>query len=641
MKILKMLLSFLVMFPMWGEASLPVHPLPAGAPDAGFQGRTSVSGANSTFQSCTRVASLTVVASMSGASPTLQSGSSSGPSPHQRGENAGGFTTGNPSAEATLLAAFPGAQGHGKYTTGGRGGRVIYVTHLKDDNTAGSLRYALNQAGPRIILFKVSGTIQLTSELKINKGDVTLAGQTAPGDGITLRDYPVVINAGNVIIRYLRFRMGDAAQQEGDALGGRFQKNIIIDHCSMSWSTDECVSFYQNENFTLQWCLIAESLRNSVHGKGANGYGGIWGGRKASFHHNLLAHHDSRNPRLGEMDGDPFALTDLVDLRNNVIYNWVGNSCYGGEGMNANIVNCTYKPGPGTTKKERIISIDKEMVSGLATYNIWGKYYIDGNQMTASQRATDDNWGYGVSNQFNSSYGVVPAADKSAMRFSTPLDCGEVTTHTAEKAYEKVLEFTGASLVRDTVDKRILRDVTTGTATFMTGGNGSINGIIDTQNHVGGWPQLNALPAPADTDEDGMPDLWEENHGLDKNASSDAQATTVDGRYPNIEVYINSLVQHITENQVKEGTTTASLLTPLRKENLTLYYDRAQATLYIRQAAELTRIDLWSVTGTLMLTTSAGKLKPALPVGTLHPGIYIVTVRDVNRSTLTGKFIKN
>ena len=557
-------------------------------------------------------------------------------------EGTGTLVVGGSPHPPLKLPAFPGAEGHGKYVTGGRGGKVIYVTNLNDDNNPGSLRYALNQSGPRIILFKISGTIQLKSTLKITKGDVTIAGQTAPGDGITLRDYPVSVDADNVIIRFLRFRMGDAAQQEGDALGGREIDRVIIDHCSMSWSTDECVSFYQNENFTLQWCLISESLRNSVHNKGAHGYGGIWGGRKASFHHNLLAHHDSRNPRLGEMNGSPFALTDLVDLRNNVIYNWQGNSCYGAEGMNVNIVNCYYKPGPatGSSKRERIISIDKETETGFPTTGIWGKFFIDGNVLSASQRATNDNWTYGVYNQFNSSYGVVSAADKEAMRNTTPHNIGEITTHTAEKAYDRVLEFSGACLVRDTVDKRIIRDVSTGTATFMTGGNGSVNGIIDTQDHVGGWPLLNSLPAPADSDNDGMPDDWEDLHGLEKNSPDDAQLTTVDGMYPNIEVYINSLVAEITGNQLKDGTTTAVRSTIRESSDpLRMVVEPSSSMLRIHHSCAVGRIAIYTVTGTLLKSEECDNPIASVPIQEFKPGIYLVRLRDENQEFHSGKFI--
>lgn len=439
--------------------------------------------------------------------------------------------------------AFPGAEGHGCYTSGGRGGRVYYVTNLRDDGSEGSLRWALSKNGPRTILFKVSGTIELQRELKITNGDLTIAGQSAPGDGICLRNYPVTVDADNVIIRFLRFRMGDTEQQEGDALGGRFHKNIIVDHCSISWSTDECASFYQNENFTMQWCIISESLRNSVHNKGSHGYGGVWGGKKASFHHNLLAHHDSRNPRLGEINGDAFALTDLVDLRNNVIYNWQGNSCYGGEAMNVNIVNCYYKPGPATTKTERIIAIDLETEEGFATTGIWGKFYIDGNFMAGSPRATNDNWTYGVYNQFHSKYGTIPEADKSNMRLDSPLDPGLITTHTAQEAYELVLDRAGASLSRDTVDARIVHDVRTGTATFMTGGNGSVNGIIDTQSHVGGWPELKSEEPQTDTDWDGIPDEWELANGLNPKCISDGWKYDLNESYTNLEVYLNELVK--------------------------------------------------------------------------------------------------
>ncbi|WP_245706074.1 polysaccharide lyase family 1 protein [Catalinimonas alkaloidigena] len=453
-----------------------------------------------------------------------------------------------PVEEAAL--AFPGAEGFGRNATGGRGGKVLYVTKLTDDGSPGTLRYAINQAGPRYILFQVSGTISLRSRLDIKNGDVTIAGQTAPGDGICLKDYPVTISTDNVIIRYLRFRMGDEAQQEADALGGRFHHDIIIDHCSMSWSTDECVSFYANENTTVQWCLIAESLRNSVHDKGAHGYGGIWGGRKASFHHNLLAHHDSRNPRLGEEAGKAFALTDLVDLRNNVFYNWGNNSTYGGEAMNVNIVNCYYKPGPATKKRQRIISIDKNTNEGTDVYDTWGKYYIAGNVMEGSPDVTADNWTYGVFNQFHSKYGTVSDEEKAAIRQAEPHPINDnVTTHTAAEAYDNVLAYSGASLHRDTVDARVVREVQTGLFTF-SGSNGSSNGIIDTQSDVGGWPELRSAEPPLDTSGDGMPDAWKTEKKLDP-AQDNANGHDLSTGYENVEVYFNSLVHEITERQVQ------------------------------------------------------------------------------------------
>ncbi len=443
--------------------------------------------------------------------------------------------------------AFPGAEGFGRDATGGRGGQVIKVINLNDSGP-GSLRAAVETSGPRIIIFTISGTIILKSTLKINKGDITIAGQTAPGDGICLRDYPVLLDADNVIIRFMRFRMGDAAQQEGDALGGRFKKNIIVDHCSMSWSTDECVSIYNNENTTLQWCIIAESLRNSVHGKGAHGYGGIWGGKNASFHHNLMAHHDSRNPRFGEYANDAFALTDLVDVRNNVFYNWGGNSAYGGEAMNINIVNNYYKPGPATSKTERIFSPDKNKVSGTPVYDQWGRFYINGNYVDGSSRASGDNWAYGVYNQFHSSYGTVSEADKTAMKLSLPLPINNnMATYTAEKAYVQVLAFAGASLKRDVLDTRIVNDVKNKTFT-ATGSNGSTKGIIDTQADAGGWPLLQSLSPLTDTDGDGMPDEWEIAQKLDPKKAN-ANGKNLSTGYDNIEVYINNLVKIITDQQ--------------------------------------------------------------------------------------------
>ena len=454
-----------------------------------------------------------------------------------------------PSPVQETAFAFPGAEGFGRNATGGRGGRVIKVTNLNDAGP-GSLREAINTVGSRIIVFEVSGNIVLKSRLPIKNDNLTIAGQSAPGDGICIQNYEVSIEADNVIVRYLRFRLGDEAKQESDAFGGRFRKNVIIDHCSMSWSVDECTSFYANENFTLQWCIISESLRNSVHSKGAHGYGGIWGGKNASFHHNLLAHHDSRNPRLGEEAGKAFALTDLVDLRNNVLYNWGNNSIYGGEAMNVNIINCYYKPGPATLKRERILSIDKNKAPGDEVYNIWGKFFILGNYVEGSSRATNDNWTYGVFNQFHSSYGTVSEADKNSLKLANPHPNNDnVITHTAQDAYERVLKHVGASLKRDAIDKRIISDVVNGTFTAQ-GSAGSINGIIDSQKDVGGWPVLSSLPVFLDSDGDGMPDQWEviNKLGHQKSNANDRNLSTA---FDNIEVYLNSLVKQITDVQSK------------------------------------------------------------------------------------------
>ena len=219
--------------------------------------------------------------------------------------------------------AFPGAEGWGKYTLGGKGGQVIEVTNLNDSGP-GSLRTAVSASGPRTVVFRVSGTIELKSNLSISRPFITIAGQTAPGDGICIKKYPIVINADQVIIRYLRLRLGDESGADDDALSGQFHKHIMIDHVSASWSVDETLSIYHCDSVTVQWCLISESMYNSNHEKGHHGYGGIWGGPHGSFHHNLFAHHSSRNPRFASGCGN-------TDYRNNVIYNWGFQSVYGAE----------------------------------------------------------------------------------------------------------------------------------------------------------------------------------------------------------------------------------------------------------------------------------------------------------------------
>ena len=467
-------------------------------------------------------------------------------------------------AQFDSAPAFPGAEGFGRYTTGGRGGAVYHVTRLDDDSNPGSFRYACNQRGKRTIVFDVSGTIYLKSELQLKNGNVSILGQTAPGDGICIADYPFTISSSNVIIRYMRFRLGNrkVAYHEGDGLGGMDQANIIIDHCSVSWSVDECLSVYGSKNITVQWCFVDQSMVNSGHSKGSHGYGGNWGGSGASYHHNLIAHHTSRTPRLGPR---PSTQTDeRMDMRNNVIYNWGGNGCYGGEGMNVNIVNNFYKPGPGSpegTKGMRIAAIgirtseythhDTSPNKWDVMWHVWGKYYVTGNVNSKYDKVTTDNWTYGMYNQVDASGndGTYTEVTKDTMRINQPIPYGFVTTHKALKAFEKVVAYGGASYKRDSHDTYIAEDVEKGTAKYTSSGNSP--GFINSQDDAGGWPVLNSETAPADSDGDGMPDAWETEHGLNPTNANDANLYNLDSHryYTNLEVYCNSLVEHIVKAQ--------------------------------------------------------------------------------------------
>ena len=473
--------------------------------------------------------------------------------------------------------AFPGAEGHGRYTTGGRGGTVYHVTTLEDTGLKGSLRYAVAQKGARTIVFDVAGTIFLRSTLKISNDDITIAGQTAPGQGICIAGWPVSVSANNVIIRYLRFRMGNESGEEEDALGGWNKKNIIVDHCSISWSVDECCSLYGSDNLTLQWCIVSESLRTAGHEKGTHGYGGNWGGARASYHHNLLAHHDSRSPRLGPKSGTQ--TREYMDMRNNVIYNWSGNGCYGGEGMKVNIVNNYYKPGPSTKSsatsskvRYRIASVGIRTESYVSRYpefapmkHVWGKYYVDGNVIEGYPDVTNDNWTKGIYEQVDESScdGLFTEVTKDTIKLRAPLETDVITTHTATQALGRVLLYAGCSLSRDEIDTRIVKETEYGTTTYV----GSISkdaaqkpGLIDVPNDVkpagaaSAWPELSdggvTEEQLRDTDGDGIPDVWEDAHGLNKNNAADGKTVNAEG-YTNLEVYMNSLVAEITENQNK------------------------------------------------------------------------------------------
>ncbi|MCI5506444.1 MAG: pectate lyase [Prevotella sp.] len=475
--------------------------------------------------------------------------------------------------------AFPGAEGFGRYVTGGRGGNVYHVTSLADDGSEGTLRWALGKSGVKTIVFDVSGTIHLQSSLDISIGNVTIAGQTAPGDGICVADYPVSIKANNVIVRYMRFRLGNknvlANGADGwDGFGGFDQQDWIIDHCSVSWSIDECLSVLGNKNTTVQWCLVAQSLVNSGHSKGAHGYGGNWGGSGASFHHNLIAHHGSRTPRLGPRPTTQ--LDERMDMRNNVIYNFGGNGCYGGEGMNVNIVNNYYKPGPGspTDKKGyRIAGIGIRTNTYVNTYpayapalHLWGKYYITGNYNSKYPQLNQDNWTYGIINQIDASGcdGTFTQETKDSIKLAEPIDYILTTTHSAADAYDRVLDFAGASLHRDSFDELMVSDTRNGKATYT--GSGLSKGFVNSQDDNkpsdadaswSAWPTLASKEAPKDTDGDGMPDEWELANALDPTNPKDGKTIGADG-YSNLENYLNSLVADITTAQNMGGETTGS-----------------------------------------------------------------------------------
>ena len=508
--------------------------------------------------------------------------------------------------QAQEAPAFPGAEGHGRYVTGGRGGKVIHVTNLNDSGT-GSLRWALSQSGTKTIVFDVSGYIDLKSQLNVSS-NTTIAGQTAPGDGITLRYYTLYFGkCDNVIVRFIRCRRSQVkdVNDGADATWGRNRKNIILDHCSFSWSIDEVASFYDNRNFTMQWCNITEALANPGHSKGEHSYGGIWGGKDASFHHNFLAHMQNRAPRFNgaryEWDGydkDKYKNTidaERVDFRNCVMYNWgSGNGCYGGPGGGyINMVNNYYKAGPGTSNKTRVTEVSVGAKGNSTPSNLYGycsRYYISGNYVTAASNPENYDWqGVKYDSGLFTIDGEKYMADKNHLygddkeykqntsgvdcikvKLDEPIDAGEVTTHKAQTAFEKVLKYCGASFVRDACDVRYAEEAENGTTTFK-GAIVKRAGILDFINDPEGtedpstasYPTLREEKRPADfdTDGDGIPDVWETANGLNPNDAKDGNAYTIDtkGYYTNLEVYLNSIVEDImkggnadAENEVDE-----------------------------------------------------------------------------------------
>ena len=510
--------------------------------------------------------------------------------------------------------AFPGAEGHGRYVTGGRKTdgttNIIHVTNLNNNGT-GSLRWALSDQGltsqgknkndSRTIVFDIGGVIELSSNLTI-PSNTTIAGQTAPYPGITIRYYTVTTEKkSNIIVRFIRFRLGQEknASDGDDAANGRYGTGIIFDHCSFSWSVDEIASFYDNNNFTLQWSTVCEALHNAGHTKGNHGYGGIWGGKLASFHHNLIAHMRNRSPRFngaryqwnGYTSNKNYndykwansVQAENVDLRNCIIFNGF-NGCYGGPGGGyINIVNNYYKRGTDDNSTKYVTTVTVG-ASGNSTpdalVGMTSRYFIKGNKMNGTANADwnavnyDDGTftidGAICSVDNNNYYGDTVThykntAGKDCVRIKVegPTAMGSITTHTADNAFEKVLAYAGASDYRDREDTRYTEEARTGTVTVagsVTGTKGQIDLVKDIPEYANGYVlpdgNGNTRPANFDTDSDGIPDEWETANGLNPNDKSDGNLYTLDSEkkwYTNLEVYLNSLVESIMKAGMADG----------------------------------------------------------------------------------------
>ena len=561
--------------------------------------------------------------------------------------------------------AFPGAEGHGRYVTGGRGGRIVHVTNLNDSGT-GSFREAV-KSGKRIIVFDVAGVIALKSDLKF-ADNITILGQTAPSPGITLRYYTVQPGNNN-IIRFLRIRRGEEKDinDGADAIWQRNKTGIIFDHCSFSWSIDEVASFYDNNNFTMQWCTVAESLTNPGHSKGAHGYGGIWGGKLASFHHNFVGHLMNRGPRFngarygwtGYTSNKEYSTykwqnavqAENVDFRNCVMYNAQG-TCYGGPGGGQiNIVNNYYKAGPSHSLKGKTLNglkvdISTGSVRGnqdritlvtLSTqsnsdknhpelYDMTSRYFINGNitettkgSVTKNQDWKDISYDKGIpslngeyyspdaKNFYGDNVAHVTISGKSCVKIKmdAPAPTGEVTTHSAAQAFSKVLAYGGASLYRDEIDARYMEEAKTRTALYK----GSITlspGIIDKVSDVKGYTEANfgtaSRPADFDTDKDGIPDAWEIANGLDPNDASDALTYSLDSK----EYYTNLEVyaNSLVEDIMKQGNADA-------ENKVDEYYPAWKNPTGILQntgsnPSELVKVTYYSLNGTLLSAPQKG-----------------------------------
>ena len=545
--------------------------------------------------------------------------------------------------------AFPGAEGWGRHATGGRGGRVVFVTNTQDYASSetpieGSFRAAMRSEGndPIIVVFSTSGQIDLKEVLKVTRGNITIAGQTAPGDGICLSGRRIYFSGENYIIRYLRFRSGDGSASNESSLDIENARNVIVDHCSMSWSVEENVTMYDNKYTTMQWCILSEPLYKNCHGKGSRGYGAQWGGEYSTYHHNLIAHCVSRAPRLNgvrdDSEGHDYQVTQ--EVVNNVIYNWgKKEAVYGGELYSSregaychNILrNNYYKPGPATWKiQERWFArLTYSSSNSHAPEGAYGLWYIDGNFMEpqphrpnpTNDKLKGDYTEINNNNWYNSNTtSSAKALDLQNSQYEgdnifqrlveLPAESSGATITSATEAYEAVLAGAGCRLPRlDAIDARIIDEAAGRIAPAYGSSYGSGTGIIDSQEDVGGYVEYRTTTPPTDNDNDGMADEWEVTMGVE-----DANAYDLSEQYTNIEMYLEHLVNTLA---------TATLPTT---PQTTAWYDASAHAITYSSQENVTQINVYNVRGELV-----AQFTPNLPATTcflpsLPQGIYMATI---------------
>lgn len=546
--------------------------------------------------------------------------------------------------ESTRMLAFPTADGFGKYTTGGRGGKVVTVTSLADDGSEGTLRWAFEQHkdSPLTIVFAVSGDITLTRELRINRADWTLAGQTAPGEGIVITHNKVNFGGSqNFIVRNVRFRIGQR-NTAGDVLmdnacGAENCANYIFDHCTFGWSVEENMNTADSHFLTVQYSIVHEGLYNGGHSKGARGYGCQWGGSPATYHHNLLAHNQSRSPRFNGARGEDYVV--FIEYANNINYNYGSNGgCYGGEntadistynGLNSahecNFINNYYRPGTHSAKN-KLVFVNSSYARDGAHSWAPAKWFVDGNYADGFASVTADNW-LGMTaetyslDQIRADKRIVPATPY--YRLGAPAYRPELymlrDIEDAQTAFNTVLDKAG-TIRRDKVEQRIVNDTRTGTSTYGGSALGSRSGIIDKETDAEGFFEYAAAEAPADTDGDGMPDSWERSVGLDP-STPDNNTVNTEG-YTALEVYLNSLMGEEMSTDFTGGIQAPEAIAT------TMSYDRASRTLTVGNSAIGATVCVYSTTGSLLMRHTI--TTPTVSLAAIASQIVLIDLRGEN-----------